>query len=301
MDFKEFSEEVLKEVTDRAGGAFSIRIVEKLKNNGVKKTAIAATDPGRKGGLSIYLEEFYEEYKKDSMEISEAAEKVCQKLAEHMDDLEDVRLDSFWEWEAMESQIYAEFINYERNKELLEGKPYRKLLDLAVVYRIKVEGLKDGGIGNFLVNDKYMEAWGQTEESLYQSAVSNMRLSGEPIFEGMEEILRQMMPEARFPFPDSEPSARMYVLTNQEKIFGAVELLDGNTLKKIGEELGGDFIVLPSSLHECVIIPADEAASYQELADMVAGINKDVVPMEERLSDHVYLYDQREGALRIAA
>lgn len=59
--------------------------------------------------------------------------------------------------------------------------------------------------------------------------------------------------------------------------------------------------MLPSSLHECIILPADGTLSYQKLADMVAGVNINAVSIEERLSDHVYLYGREEGALRIAA
>ena len=78
-------------------------------------------------------------------------------------------------------------------------------------------------------------------------------------------------------------------------------LLDGSTLKEIGDKLECDFIVLPSSLHESIIIPADVSAAYQELAEMVTDINRNVVSIEERLSDHVYLYERKEGVLRIVA
>ena len=57
----------------------------------------------------------------------------------------------------------------------------------------------------------------------------------------------------------------------------------------------------PSSLHESIILPADGSVSYQELADMVTDINVNVVSVEERLSDHVYLYEREEGVLKIAA
>ena len=191
--------------------------------------------------------------------------------------------------------------NFENNTELLRGKPYRKFLDLAAVYYVQVEGFKDGGTGAFLVNDSHMSVWGQTEEGLYSAAVQNMRLSGESVFESMEEILGQMMPEFQPPLPAGVPAARMYVLTNQKQIFGAAELLDNEALKQVSDELGGDFIVLPSSLHECIILPAGEAVSYQELADIVAGVNINAVSIEERLSDHVYLYEHKEGLLRIAA
>lgn len=50
-----------------------------------------------------------------------------------------------------------------------------------------------------------------------------------------------------------------------------------------------------------IILPVDGRISYQELADIVTDINRNVVSIVERLSDHVYLYERKEGALRIAA
>lgn len=301
MDFKEFTDEILKEVTGLAGDIFRAGIAKNLKNNGVERTAITAAAPQWRGGPNIYLEGFYEEYKNRGRGIEEIAGEVYRQLIEHVDDLKDVRLDGLRKWDEARPRIYAKLINFENNIELLKWKPYRKFLDLAAVYYVQVEGFKDGGTGAFLVNDSHMSAWGQTEEGLYSAAVQNMRLSGEPVFESMEEILGQMMPEFQPPLPAGAPEVKMYVLTNQKQIFGAAELLDNGTLKQVSDELGGDFIVLPSSLHECIILPAGEAVSYQELADMVAGVNINAVSIEERLSDHVYLYEHKEGLLRIAA
>lgn len=301
MDFKEFTDELLKEVTGMAGDIFRAGIAKNLKNNGVERTAITATAPQWRGSPNIYLEGFYEEYKSGDRGIGGIAGEVYRQLMEHMDDLKGVRLDGLRKWDEARPRIYAKLINFENNIELLKWKPYRKFLDLAAVYYVQVEGFKDGGTGAFLVNDSHMSVWGQTEESLYSAAVQNMRLLGEPVFESMEEILGQMMPEFQLPLPASAPAARMYVLTNQKKIFGAAELLDNGTLRQVSDELGGDFIVLPSSLHECIILPADGTLSYQKLADMVAGVNINAVSIEERLSDHVYLYGREEGALRIAA
>ena len=132
-------------------------------------------------------------------------------------------------------------------------------------------------------------------------AVSNMRLDGEPVFEDMEEIIRSMIPDGMPDLAVGIHKIRSYVLTNPKKVFGAVELLDGSTLKKIGDKLGSDYMVLPSSLHESIILPVDGRISYQELADIVTDINRNVVSIVERLSDHVYLYERKEGALRIAA
>lgn len=186
MRMEKFAEEVLKGVAEKAGDTFNASITENLKNNGVKRKAIIMMSPGKKVRPSIYLEELYEEYKNGARGIDAIAGEVYQKLVEHMNDLKDVRLGDFQKWDMMKSRIYAKLVNFESNKELLKGKPYRKFLDLAVVYLARVEGLKDGDKGAFLVNDKYREVWGQTEESLYQTAASNMRLAGEAVFESMD-------------------------------------------------------------------------------------------------------------------
>lgn len=164
-----------------------------------------------------------------------------------------------------------------------------------------MDGLPEGVNGAFTVSDRNLEAWGREEEEIYRTAVANMRLDGKLVFEDMEEILRRMMPGPVPDFADVAPKFRIYVLTNCGKVFGASELLDGSTLKGIGDKLGSDFVVLPSSLHESIIVPADGSVSYQELASIVQCVNVESVAMEERLSAHVYLYERKEGALRIAA
>lgn len=220
---------------------------------------------------------------------------------EHCNDLDGVDMRVLWDWETAKSHIRAKLVNREMNHELLKKVPCRDFLDLAVIYYVTMDGLMEDGTAAFTVSDKNMEVWKKEEDDLYQMAVSNMRLDGKPIFEDMEEILWGMMPGGGCPFTSRALNIRMYVLTNSGKVFGAAELLDGDTLKGIGDKLGSDFAVLPSSLHESIIVPADMRASYQELASIVRSVNMESVAMEERLSDHVYLYERGEGVLKIAA
>lgn len=300
MRLEEFAEKVLKGVKEKAGETLKVRIVSEKKNNGVTLTGITASRPESSGGACIYLNGYYEGYCDGQITLDWVAEDVYGKLMEHSNDLDGMDMRVLWDWEAAKGRIHAKLINREMNRELLKRVPYREFLDLAVIYYVTVDGLSEGVNGAFTVSDQNMEVWGKDENALYQMAVSNMRLDGKPVFEDMEKIIRSMMPEEIPDFTFGIPKFRSYVLTNLKKVFGAVELLDGSTLKGIGDELGGDFIVLPSSLHESIIIPADGSVSYQELADMVTEINRNEVSIVERLSDHVYLYERGEGVLRIA-
>lgn len=301
MRMEEFAEEVLKGVEEKVGGSLEVRIVPGAKNNGITLTGITASKHEGKGGVCIYLDNYYEGYCDGRITLGWIAEGVYGKLMEHCNDLDGVDMGVLWDWEAAKGRIRAKLVNREMNHELLKKVPYREFLDLAVIYYVTLDGLSESGTAAFTVSDQNMEVWRKDENALYQMAVSNMRLDGEPVFEDMEEIIRSMIPDAMPDLAVGIPKIRSYVLTNPKKVFGAVELLDGNTLTEIGDKLGSDYMVLPSSLHESIILPVDGRISYQELADIVTDINRNVVSIVERLSDHVYLYERKEGALRIAA
>lgn len=89
----------------------------------------------------------------------------------------------------------------------------------------------------------------------------------------------------------------MYVLTNQEKLNGATALLDAKIMGEISEKFGENFFILPSSLHEVLIVPAREGMELSVLENMVQEVNATQVAPQDRLSDHVYKYDAQEQSV----
>ena len=69
----------------------------------------------------------------------------------------------------------------------------------------------------------------------------------------------------------------------------------------IADKVGDRFIVLPSSLHETIVLPLKDETEYEWLAKMVREVNDTQVDVEERLSYHVYMYNRDEEALQIVA
>ena len=92
----------------------------------------------------------------------------------------------------------------------------------------------------------------------------------------------------------------MYVLSNADKLNGAAALLDAKTMEDISEKLGGDFVVLPSSIHEVLLVKDDGNASLPELKNMVEEVNATQVAPEEKLTDSVYHYDSKEHVFELA-
>ena len=87
------------------------------------------------------------------------------------------------------------------------------------------------------------------------------------------------------------------ILTNTSGIFGASAMLYPGVLKEFSKKIGHDLIILPSSVHEVLLLPYDSTYSFQEMADMVTDVNEKCVPVEEQLSNQVYYYSSTQDSI----
>ena len=297
MSFEEFTENVLKEICIRVDGAFQIRKNNVTKNNNVKLTGITVMKEGADTGPCIYLDEFFREYESGGMKFDEIVDEVYKLVVEHKDDdVSGFDVSGFLNWETVRGTIYSKLVNAGQNQEQLKTIPHRMFLDLAVVYYVQVRVTEDES-GAILIHNNHMESWGQEEETLYKTAMENMRTEGEAVFVSMGTLIKQMWPDAVVHPEADAHDTEMYILTNSRKKYGAAELLDRNTLRMIADEMGDKFIVLPSSVHECIILRTCELSEYERLAYMVQEVNDTAVRKEERLSYHIYVYSRNEDAL----
>lgn len=90
--------------------------------------------------------------------------------------------------------------------------------------------------------------------------------------------------------PD-EDDLQMYVLTNPQQNVGSGLIVHNKILRHILDTVGEDIYVLPSSLHELIIIPASFTDDERFLTSMVHEINQSMVESNERLSNDVYRVD----------
>lgn len=301
MNFEEYVESVLNEIRARADKKYDIKRKDMPKNNGVKLTGIAFTT--EKGGPCVYLDDFYREYENGRMKLSETVDRIYNIFMESLDALHGIDLSGFSKWKTVKGSIHAKLVNAEQNKDMLDTVPHRMFLDLAVLYYAVVGESEDRQTGTILINNNHMEQWGQKEGDLYRQAMENMRAAGEPFFRDMQTVICGLLLQDDADALCDEklqPDAKLYVLTNRRKWFGAAEILDKSTLQMIADKIGDGFIVLPSSVHEIIILPPKDRTEYGKLADMVREVNDTQLVEEERLSYHVYEYNRNEELLKIA-
>ena len=152
-----------------------------------------------------------------------------------------------------------------------------------------------------------METWGVTADELYAAAFSNTpKLMGYN-FSSMKEVMLEIMGsedagcEGIENLPSREDLERdtfpLYVLTNRIKIHGAGCILYKNLLMEIVEKWGCNICIIPSSIHETILIPMSVAGNCEAISQMVREVNQTQVSPEEILSDHVYQFSRKTGEI----
>ncbi len=214
------------------------------------------------------------------------------------------------DFDSVKDRITCRLVNAEQNAEYLVDKPHTMVEDLAVTYHIAI-GKEESGTMSAPITNRLMENYGLDVEQLHQIALDNMDTLTLVSFKSMTETMVDMMlPDMmRSGMTEEEardavaamlpptPNEAMYVLSNEDKLNGAAMLLNDKVMDDITEKLGQDYFILPSSVHEVLIVPKTQEADLKTLENMVQEVNATQVAPEERLSDHVYAYDAKEHEL----
>jgi hypothetical protein len=90
---------------------------------------------------------------------------------------------------------------------------------------------------------------------------------------------------------------QMHVLSNPYRTWGASIILYPGVLREIAEKLGGNLLILPSSIHEVIVMRWENEAEYDEITEIVKEINRKEVMPEDVLSDSVYFYCCKDDSL----
>lgn len=295
MDFKEFVSEIAEKIKEFLPESLKdalIDVREVTKNNGVKFTGLTIHNDDSKVYPTIYLEQFYEKYADHGVDINTIMQEIVKVRVEREVPL-GLEVEKLREFDYVRDRIMCKLVNREHNSEFLETRPYTPVEDLAVVYLIDV-GDFGAGKATTAITYRMMEEYGISAEELHAIAMDNLARS-DISFMSMCDMLRKINPDFyKLAADDIEKSMEvspMYVLTVDDCTFGAAAVLDEATMKDIAEKIGGDFYVIPSSVNEVIIVPKDKDIENSMLNGMIQEVNETQVDEQDRLSDHVYVYD----------
>lgn len=329
MDVKEFSLKMKDALQGYYGETVTVSLNEVTKNNGVRLQGISIMEKDRNISPTIYLNSIFEEYEEGTT-FAACVRKITNVYEDSRTET-NINMDFFTDYGKVKEKLVYKLINFEKNQELLAQIPHITYLDLAIVFYCLVSHELIGN-ATVLIHHKHCKIWGITQEELYRQAgintprllpyeIQNMEdvlrtilidslrreYAGveareydneescqEPSEEWFEQVADQMMGEVA-----GEERAPMYVLSNQSRILGAACILYQNLMEKFAEEVGKDFYVLPSSVHELILVPALENVKTPNLSSMVEEVNQTQLEEEEVLANHAYYYSRATGKLSV--
>lgn len=299
LSFPDFREEIMAGLTKVFGPDFVIAERDVVKNNGVTLYGISITGPDDNVSPAIYLESLYDEYEKGKINLREAENEILKVYSGGRSGT-DQDMSYITDFEKVKDKLIFRLVNAELNSSLLNEIPHRKFLDLAIIYTIFVDGIFDTP-GNIIVKNDLLEKWGCDEEELYKVSLENTPRIKEPVLRELSDMVLEIVgadEKAREEMND--PGLfKMFVLTNSDKFYGDSPILYPGFLKEVSKNSGSDLYLLPSSVHEFIVIPDNGKIDPDELKELVMSVNRTTVSKEEFLSDSVYVF--RDDEISICA
>ena len=292
MDYQQFIFVVKENVALALGEGMSLQVHTALKNNGRERVGLTIMDKRINISPTIYLEEFYKQFQ-NGYTIQNITERILEVYHE-------VKFEHTWQvhtvkdFETMRSKIVYKLIHAKENEILLKSMPYIAYLDFAIVFYILFE-VDESGTATIPITHELTQLWNVSLDEIQQNAFRNAPTLLPASFKPMQIVINELTGANCVGEECIEDL--MFVLTNSLRTFGAACILYDGILDKISEEIGENFYILPSSIHEMIIVPESSSPSRAHLDEMITEVNQTQVDEEEVLSDCVYYYDCKTKTL----
>ena len=289
MDYKEFTDSIVDLLRERMGADYDIKVTNVTKTNDIRLTGVIMMRESDRISPTIYLEEPYRQYCAGA-DMQEIVRRIVEIYKEQMKEF-DLDFDFFKEFECVKERIFHKVIHYDKNRALLEDVPHFRWCDLAVVFYYSIE---DSMLGraSILIHNNHLDMWGQDIDVLYRNAQHNMRRYMPELLVSMQELVAEMTG-----MQSKEEADKLYVLTNCEKMYGASAMLYSNKIGELADRMQSDLLILPSSVHEVLLLPDDREREYEFYRRMVEEVNTTQVEPEEVLSFSLYRYNREKAEI----
>jgi hypothetical protein len=325
MNYQEFEKFVVENIKDYLSEKYqnaNVQVNRIPKINDLVMDGITVTLPEQNVSPNIYLNSFYEQY-----EAGRQLEDIMSNIAE-LRETHDVEqnfsVEKLSNFKEIKDDIVFRVVGINTNQIGLRSMPHRIENDMALIYQILVDRGTDE-VGTIQITNSMMRNMGVDEATLHEAAMENTPREFPATFQDMDTVMREIMRKDFMGFNLDEIAeddgmkefleylldesitemeqehVSMYVLANENRVNGAAALFYPEMQEKIAEQMGGDYFVLPSSVHETLILPDDGNLDYRELKDMVNDVNDTQVAPAEVLTGEVYSYDKESRQLMLAS
>ena len=221
------------------------------------------------------------------------------------------------DYEAVRKQLFIKVSSLGKILYAQQDIPYERKENLAITAHVLLQQKEEYAVSANVTNPM-LEAFGITKDQLFRdAAASSSRIFPAQITDMnklMAELCMDMMPEEEKAgmtedelqqiLGELETTADvgypMLVITNERKIEGAGAIFYPGVMDQIGRRITGNYYILPSSIHETIVVPDDGYTKRQDLEATVNAVNQNQVAPEERLTNSVYHYDTKNKVFELA-
>lgn len=293
MTYEQFQTDVVDTLEKWLPGNTTFSIRQIVKPNDRVLDGLIISDPGTEVAPTIYLNPYYDALSAGGASFDEIIENIFHLYKDNRTSAS-FDQDSFLNWDKAKSHITYRLLNRKSNEKFLEDVPFLPYLDLAIVFTYLIT-IDEAGQGSIVIHKCHADNWKVDAKALYAEAIKNTPDLLQSVCKPMTAMLEELLPEGKTDLPDDVPD--MLVLSNSSKTYGAAAILYPGLLHSIAEKMGSDFYLLPSSVHEVLLLPAGDKDIRNDLSAMVREVNATQVPDGEILSDHAYFYSAAEDSL----
>lgn len=257
------------------------------KNNGVVRQAVSVRKLSDPVAQVIYIDEMLDGWHS----VYEMASYVVDTYRQNQKPVLTDGVLRIKKYAEARKLLSLRLINKKMNREKLSNAPYKDFLDMAVIAILAFPS-NDDVVVSSVVDHSMLEAWDVPFDLVYADAYKNF-MEEKTVIMDMNDVLSQAGIKTLL----SDDGLYMHILTNEKGIYGATHLLKKDILEQFMKEWHSDIWVLPSSVHEVILVPCPDNMDIDinEMTQMVRSVNQEQVPLEEVLSDHAYLYKLNGG------
>ena len=333
MKYELFTEELTECIINMAEPGEEVTVRKILKNNDTAFDSVTVKQPGCNMTPTLYFQDLKRSFD-EGMEMDELARSVLSysRTGSGVWSAEDF---DPGDYSYFRDKVMFRLVSSGKNRQYLRHRPHRSNLDLEIVYYYQCRIGKES-MGTISVGDEDLNRWGISEEDIYRDALRNTPILNPPVICPITDLLNSFLdPEEgtdpHTPVRDTDPEEStdphtpvcdtdpdegdeievpvyepdlygntpvpLLVLTNESKYCGAACMLYEGLLRNLSDEIRSDLFIIPSSIHEVLLLPDEGEFSEEELSALVCEINAHFINPSEILSDHVYRFKRLSGIL----
>lgn len=305
MNYQEFKNMLKDRMQKIMGDTIQVEFETYIKNNQTKIESLIFKERDSSGAMmispAVHMQDLYNLYQEEG--DGEMFQGCLMEIKRLYMEQEPKSLDFInRDWGEIKKSIGMMLLCEDWNKEWLEDEniSYIKFLDFGIVLR-SVLGVSSHGISSMIVTRDLMSYWRVTEEELWETAWNNLYCERFYI-QNLNDLTRLDIKEFEkdIDIKALKDNLPLYVLSNKERAYGARGILRTDLLQTFAMKKDSNLYILPSSIHELILVLDNGNYCVDEMRESVKKINEAEVPETERLSETIYYFRKDRGIVEIA-